>query len=305
MNKQTETNKQYMQALRAAALNVVKKTREQTKHKKQYVQALKASKQSYKNIGFKAALQACNNSNNINADEITQLATAVAVSVVKKVLQVTQDKVLQAIYADLVTDTHGGDADDLIQVAAVAILQQVRRMQAAGDKIDLESVYIKKTLRKRTLIISGNNKLNYISKDTSGIQEIFRAVRSYINSNKHRYQISNFSYLQAVAKDTQEVYYYRLPKYADLGGYVRDYNGKSTFYTVSDNATDDIARVKQIIDTLKLTATQTEVLRCRLQGLSYREIAARRGTSATAVLKTVRQIQAKAININFCPPELK
>lgn len=276
----------------------------QTKLNKQYMQALKASKQTYKSTSFKQALAACN-SNNANANDIIQLATAVAVSVVKRVLQVTQDKVLQAIYTDLVTNTHGGDADDLIQVAAVAILQQMRRMQAVGDKIDLESVYTKKTLKKRTLVISGGNKLNYINKDTTGIQEIFRAVRSYINSNKHRYLISNFSYLQAVAKDTQEVYYYRLPKYADLGGYIQDYNGKNTFYTVSDNATDDIARVKQIIDTLKLTATQAEILKLRLQGLSYREIAARRGTSATAVLKTIKQIQAKAININFCPPNLK
>lgn len=275
----------------------------QTKTNRQYIQTLAASKQTYKSTSFKQALQACN-SNNIEADKIIQLATAVAVSVVKRVLQVTQDKVLQAIYTDLVTDTHGGDADDLVQVAAVAILQQVKRMLAAGNKIDLESVYVKKTLRKRTLVISGNNELGYISKDTTGIQEIFRAVRSYINSNKNRYQVSNFSYLQAVAKDTQEVYYYRLPKYADLGGYVRDYNGKNTFYTVSDNATDDIAKVKQIIGTLKLTATQTEVLKYRLQGLSYREIAARRGTSATAVLKTIKQIQAKAININFCPPDI-
>lgn len=276
----------------------------QTKLNKQYMQTLAASKQGYKNIGFKQALAACN-SNDINANQITQLATAVSVCVVKKVLQVTQDKVLQAIYTDLVTDTHGGDADDLVQVAAVAILQQVKRMQATGNKVNLESVYTKKTLRKRTLVISGNNELSYINKDTTGIQEIFRAVRSYINSNKHRYLISNFSYLQAVAKDTQEVYYYRLPKYADLGGYVQDYNGKNTFYTVSDNATDDIAKVKQIIGTLKLTATQAEVLKYRLQGLSYREIAARRGTSATAVLKTVKQIQAKAININFCPLEFK
>lgn len=275
----------------------------QTKLNKQYIQALKASKQTYKSTSFKQALQACN-SNNANANDIIQLATAVAVCVVKRVLQVTQDKVIQAIYADLVTDTHGGDADDLIQVAAVAILQQVKRMQAANGKIDLESVYVKKTLRKRTLVISGNNELSYISKDTTGIQEIFRAVRSYINSNKNRYQVSNFSYLQAIAKDTQETYYYRLPKYADLGGYVRDYNGKNTFYTVSDNATDDIARVKQIIDTLQLTATQTEILKYRLQGLSYREIAARRGTSATAVLKAVKQIQAKAIKINFCPPDI-
>lgn len=276
----------------------------QTKTNKQYMQTLAASKQTYKSTSFKQALQACN-SNNVEANKIIQLATAAAVSVVKRVLQVTQDKVSQAIYTDLVTNTHGGDADDLIQVAAVAILQQMQRMQAVGDKIDLESVYTKKTLRKRTLVISGGNKLNYINKDTTGIQEIFRAVRSYINSNKHRYLISNFSYLQAVAKDTQEVYYYRLPKYADLGGYIQDYNGKNTFYTVSDNATDDIARVKQIIDTLKLTATQAEILKLRLQGLSYREIAARRGTSATAVLKTIKQIQAKAININFCPPNLK
>lgn len=276
----------------------------QSKINKQYMQTLAASKQTYKSTSFKQALAACN-SNNANANDIIQLATAVAVSVVKRVLQVTQDKVLQAIYIDLVTDTHGGDADDLIQVAAVAILQQIKRMQAVGYKIDLESVYTKKTLRKRTLVISGNNELNYINRDTTGIQEIFRAVRAYINSNKHRYQISNFSYLQAVAKDTQEVYYYRLPKYADLGGYVRNYNGKNTFYTVSDNAVDDIAKTKQIIDTLKLTATQAEILKLRLQGLSYREIAARRGTSAAAVLKTVKQIQAKAININFCPPELK
>lgn len=275
----------------------------QTELNKQYVQALKASKQTYKNTSFKQALAACN-SNNVEADKIMQLATAVTVSVVKRVLQVTQDKVLQAIYTDLVTDTHGGDADDLIQVAAVAILQQVRRMQAAGDKIDLESVYVKKTLRKKTLIVNSDNELSYITKDTTGIQEIFKAVRSYINSNKNRYQVSNFSYLQAVTKDTQETYYYRLPKYADLGGYVRDYNGKNTFYTVSDNATDDIARVKQIIDTLQLTATQTEILKYRLQGLSYREIAARRGTSATAVLKAVKQIQAKAIKINFCPPDI-
>lgn len=276
----------------------------QTELNKQYVQTLKSSKQTYKSTTFKQALAACN-SNNVNANDVIQLATAVSVCVVKRVLQVTQDKVLQAIYIDLITDAHGGDADDLVQVAAVAILQQVKRMQATGNKVNLESVYTKKTLRKRTLVISGNNELNYINRDTTGIQEIFRAVRSYINSNKHRYQISDFSYLQAVAKDTQEVYYYRLPKYADLGGYVRDYNGKNTFYTVSDNATDDIAKVKQIIGTLKLTATQTEVLKYRLQGLSYREIAARRGTSAAAVLKTVKQIQAKAININFCPPELK
>ena len=94
--------------------------------------------------------------------------------------------------------------------------------------------------------------------------------------------------------DGLDAIYYRLQKYADLGGY--NVNGNYT----ADRQT--MTEYNAIMGKLNLTARQAEVLALRMRGHGYKAIATYLGVTKRAVSKTMEQIQKKALAIGLIPP---
>lgn len=197
---------------------------------------------------------------------------------------VTADRDAAAALASLLGESIS-DGFDVVQEAAAAILEQAAD-HAAGEEW-LDRPYTVRRLSKR-VYIRREDSAAYRDEQTTPIQEVYKAVRRYIqNSAAARTDPRNgYSYLEEVSPDGLETVYLRLGKYADLGGY--DCNGN---YTVDRQTVDDTAA---LVEKLNLTDRQAQVLKLRMQGKGYKAIATYLGVTQRAIAKTVGQIQTKA-----------
>lgn len=192
------------------------------------------------------------------------------------------------------------DGMDLIHVAIMAILSEMKkqRIRDKGQSINFERAYKKRELNKRVRI-KLSDSCAYKNVETTPIQEIFRAVRRAVQKSRaiQSDPRNGYTYLEDLTiNDDGEATYYRLPKYADIGGYVKDFNGQDTNYTADlQTATD----TDTIIDSMKLTAKQSKVLELSLRGYGIKAIASYLGVSHQAIAKTKKQIQTKAEKIGL------
>lgn len=280
---------------------------------------------------------------------LTNLATAVAYSVLKKCINVSQDKTLmqarQSIARDLasldriqyvaqrayrkeytadgdkrtvvadkdldkaLTDlckSSFGDGLDLVNTAVVAILSETEkaRQTAGGLTVGfMERPYQVRRLNRKVWIKAADSVNGWQTVDTTAIQETYKAVRRYIDSNRAIKNASYcYTYLDENATDTKsgvsETIYRRFGKYADIGGTARDYNGKETFYTADETTARDI---DTLVEKMNLTAKQAKILALRQSGCGYKAIATYLGVTQRAVAKTVQAIQVKAAAIGLTP----
>lgn len=203
------------------------------------------------------------------------------------------------------------DGFDVVQEAAAAILEQAadhaKKVDKTADNWTVENVenwldvpYTVRRLSKR-VYIRMEDSAAYRDETTTPIQEVYKAVRRYIqNSRAMRTDPRNgYSYLEEVAPDGLETIYFRLGKYADLGGYAQGGHfgqpgrgDRATgLYTVDRQTVDDAAA---IVEKLDLTDRQAQVLKLRMQGKGYKAIATYLGVTQRAIAKTVERIQEKA-----------
>ena len=111
--------------------------------------------------------------------------------------------------------------------------------------------------------------------------------------------------------DGLDVIYFRLHKYADLGGYA--HNGQDgdrlpgspagfgqggTHYTADRQTVTDY---NAIMERLNLTDRQAVILRLRMQGKGNKAIATYLGVTYQAVQNTLAKIQKKAVAIGLTP----
>lgn len=196
------------------------------------------------------------------------------------------------------------DGMDLIHVAITAILSEMERQYKNGQTVDLERVYTKREISKRVKI-KLSDSCAYKEIETTPIQEIFRAVRRAVQKSRaiQSDQKNGYTYIEDLTiNDDGETTYYRLPKYADLGGYVKDFNGQDTSYTADLQTVTD---TDTIIDSMKLTAKQLKVLELSLRGYGIKAIASYLGVSHQAVAKTKKQVQVKAEKIGLTADKFK
>lgn len=193
---------------------------------------------------------------------------------------------------------------DLVSVATVAILDETRK-QADRDPdlpCDLERPYTVKTLSKRVYIQTATS-CAWKEVETLPIKEIYKAIRRYImeTASERSDPRAKYCYLEDLAVDesgneTADRIYIRLGKYSDLGGYVKDFNGKETFI-VADNETAKEAA--DLVSKMNLTARQAQILKYRRQGLGYRAIATALGIRPESVYSCIKSIQMKALAIGL------
>lgn len=197
------------------------------------------------------------------------------------------------------------DGLDLVNDAVVAILDEVQkqREREPGQLIDLERPYTVRRLKRKVWIKETDSKGGYEVVETAPIREVYKAIRRAI-ANSRAVQAdprNGYSYLEDFATDengeTVELYR-RLPKYADLGGAVRDFNGGETGYTVDHETVDSY---DEILAALNLSDRQRAILQYRVQGYGRKAIATKLGLFDSSIKTQIARIREKAEKIGFTP----
>lgn len=269
--------------------------------------------------------------------ELVALATAVTHSVLKKCINVSYNNALVEVKRDVARDTNVlnsidrlnkdtyslsynkdgdlirettnkdneralntltreslGDGLDLVNVAVIEIMEQTKNHGA-----DLEQTYTKRELSRKVWIKSEDSAKGWKDVETSGIKEVYKAVRREIEKSRavQTNATNGYCYLEDVAKDEESgeelTIYRRLDKYADLGGNAVDFNGRPTLYSASEQTAKDM---DELVASLNLTERQTQILKLRLRGYGYKAIATYLGVTQRAIAKTCEAIQKKVIS---------
>ncbi len=201
------------------------------------------------------------------------------------------DKAAQEAVARLIDETLS-DGIDLVQEAALAILEQAKEHAAPGEWLD--KPYTIRRLSRR-VYIRVDDSAAYRDDTTTPMREAFREVRRLImNSRAAKTDPRNgYSYIEDLTPDGLETIYLRMGKYADMGGY--DSNGN---YTTSERA----ARIcDKALKALNLTPRQKTIMELRMRGYGYGAIATYLGVTDEAIGKTVRRIRQRALDIGLTP----
>ena len=201
----------------------------------------------------------------------------------------TADKDAEKAVAALIGETLS-DGIDLVQAAALAILEQAAEHAAdGGEWLD--------TVRRlsRRVYIRTEESAAYRDDETTPIQEVYRAVRQTVQNSRaiQTDPRNGYSYIEDLTADGLEVIYYRLHKYADLGGY--DCNGN---YTTDRQS---MADYETLVARLDLTDRQAQIIRMRMQGHGNKAIASYLGVTYQAVQNTLAKVQRKAQSIGLTP----
>ena len=181
-----------------------------------------------------------------------------------------------------------GDGCDLVQEAALAICE------LHAKKRDLKSKFDKTTVNRH--VYSQTGDVYTVKRTTTGTQEAFRAVREHISAHTGGVAASHkYCYLSELvcdeAEGLEETVYYRLPLFADIGGYTVDANGAQVAYTAGE---DDVAHVDACIADMHLTPLQADVLECLRSGRGVKACARRLSVSVNTVKSARRELKRKA-----------
>ena len=204
---------------------------------------------------------------------------------------VTADKDAETALNALMGDTLS-DGMDLVQTACAALLEQAA--EHADGPGWLDRPYTMRKLSRR-VYIRLEDSAAYKDEQTAPIQEVYRAVRRAIQDSRaiQTDPRNGYTYIEDLTVDGLDTIYYRLQKYADLGGYNCNGNYTADMRTAADYDT--------ILAHLNLTVRQAEVLRLRMQGRGFKAIATYLGVDVSNVKRTVKQIQKKAREIGLTP----
>lgn len=208
------------------------------------------------------------------------------------------------------TDTNGKGADipdavlksvlsdgtELVSVAIDAVLAQTFKY-CSGVLGWMTAPQTEKQLSKR-VYIRLEDSAAYAETEIIPMQECFRAVRRAVaqSATVKADPKSKYMYIADMIGGVEglplETVYYRLGKYADLGGYESDLYGRSTAHYTADRQTAE--DIQELLTALDLTSSQTRVVNLRLQGYGYKAIATYLGVTPQAVQNRLKKIQAKA-----------
>lgn len=226
-----------------------------------------------------------------NTRRTANAATATTYNADGDLVTVTADRDAPAALAELIDNTLS-DGIDLVQTAALAILEQTAEHASGAGWLD--TPYTVRRLSRR-VYVRADDSAAYRDDNTTPIQEIYRAVRQAVQTSRavQTDPRNGYTYIEELTADGLDTIYHRLHRYADLGGY--DCNGN---YTADRQTAADYTA---IVASLNLTDRQAQVLRLRMQGKGYKAIATYLGVCNNAVVKTVKQIQAKATAAGLTP----
>lgn len=202
------------------------------------------------------------------------------------------------------------DGIDLVQTAAVALLEQAANH--ANGPGWLDRPYTVHRLSRR-VYIKETDSAAYRDDETTPAQEVYRAVRRAVQESRavQTDPRNGYTYIEDLTADGLDVIYFRLHKYADLGGYAHNgqdgdrlpgspagFGQSGTHYTADRQTVTDY---NAIMERLNLTDRQAVILRLRMQGKGNKAIATYLGVTYQAVQNTLAKIQKKAVAIGLTP----
>ena len=216
-------------------------------------------------------------------------------------ITVVKDKDLHNALTALCAESFG-DGIDLMHTAVTTILTETQKATDLTAEF-METPYNVRRLKRKVYIKEADTVGGYETVTTTAIQEVYKAIRRDVESNRTMQIASNkYTYLESIATDTESdtetEIYRRLPKYSGLAYEITDYNGKVTAITAD---TETVNTTDRLIEKMNLTTKQAKVLQLRQSGYGYKAIATYLGVTQRAVAKTVKAIQAKALAIGVTP----
>lgn len=199
-----------------------------------------------------------------------------------------------------------GAGYDLVQAATLEILEQVKRQRDNNETIDLLRPYTFRKLDRR-VVIRNSDSAAFRDVTTTPIQQIFKAVRREIeNTRSTRCIDSGYSYIEKNIVDSESgavaTVYERQEKYADIGGYVCDFNGKETVYTASAATVEELDNAKKrLVSDCKFDGQKQLILSLRLRGYGDKAIGTYLGKQPRLVRRYRGQMQQACYDIGFKP----
>lgn len=196
------------------------------------------------------------------------------------------DTMLASIHANPTIET-----EYFISECIVTILELMAKYGTLTDTIEY------KHFSKKVVI---NDLPEIVTDEIKPIQLAHRAVRNAINHEKSvKFDPANgylyFSDILTLEDDDgarlEETIYRRSPKYADMGAYVEDFNGKEENYTAT---LDSFLSVSEMIDLLRLSPMQKTILQYRMQGYGKHTIARKLDIKEDTYKTHVKRIREKA-----------
>jgi hypothetical protein len=216
-------------------------------------------------------------------------------------ITVIKDKDLHKALTDLCAECFG-DGLDLMHTAVATILTETAKATDLTANF-MEIPYNVRRLKRKVYIQSVDSLGGYETVQTTAIQEVYKAIRREIESNRTMQVASNkYTYLESIATDTEsdtetEVFR-RLTRYSGLAYEQTDISGKVTAITADS---ETVRTTDELIAQMNLTTKQAKVLQLRQSGYGYKAIATYLGVTQRAVAKTVQAIQTKALAIGLTP----
>lgn len=190
------------------------------------------------------------------------------------------------------------DASDLIQTAVVALLEQAQSY-ASGEGWTDTPYTVNRLSRK--VYIRLDDSAEYREEETAPMQEVYRAIRRAVQSSAtvQTDPRNGYVYLEDFTENMDAIYY-RMGKYADMGGACTDINGKPSGEYTSGGIVSGM-EYNAVLDALNLTRRQREIVELRMRGYGYKAIATYLGVDPRAIHNGLDRIRAKCEKIGFTP----
>lgn len=238
-----------------------------------------------------------------NADKATRTTYNDAGDMVTE----TADAAALAAFGELIGETLT-DGIDLVHTAAAALLEQAAD-HAAGENW-LDTPYTVRRLAKKVYIRTEDSAA-YREEEATPIQEVYRAVRRAIQSSRavQTDPRNGYTYISDTTPDGLDAIYYRMGKYADIGGCAIAEHSKtpgspalypagSTHYT-ADRET--VLTYEKMLAALNLTRRQAEIVNLRMKGHGTKAISTYLGVTKAAVDIQLQRLRAKCEKMGFTP----
>lgn len=219
--------------------------------------------------------------------------------IVTEVVNQAAEKAAAALQGETLTD-----GIDLVHAAALAILEMSEAHAAALGW--MESPYTARRISRR-VYVKMEDSAKWEEEETSPIREVYRCIRREVqNSRAMQTDPRNgYTYIEDVTVDPDstavETIYRRLGKYADLGGYTCDMNGKPKFDGTYTADMQSVMDYNDIMERLNLTERQATIVNLRMRGYGFKAIGTYLGIDHSNVVRCMRQVQKKCEKIGFTP----
>lgn len=231
----------------------------------------------------------------------TENATALEYNQDGELKRVIKDKDLNEASKKLASSALS-DGIDLVNTAILTIMDETSKITDTSTDF-METPYSVRRLKRKVYIKSVDSIGGYETVQTTPIQEVYKAIRREIESNRTMQVANNkYAYIADVLKDTEsdtetEVFR-RLPKYSGLAYEQTDISGKVTAITAD---IESAVQTDLLVEKLNLTTKQAKVLQLRQSGCGYSAISTYLGISEGNVYNVIKAIQKKALAVGLTP----